>query len=95
MSAFHNPTVALCRLYRCTSKTGSTYFRGRLGATRVVLLKDRETAEDGSEIWNLLVQETPAKGDGAAEAKAEPKPQAKARPPAEAAARTVVDDARF
>jgi hypothetical protein len=58
MSAFHNPTVALCRLYRCTSKTGSTYFRGRLGAARVVLLKDRETAEDGSEIWNLLVQES-------------------------------------
>lgn len=79
----HSPTVALCRLYKCTSKTGSTYFRGRMGPARVVLLKDREISDDGSEIWNLLVQEAPPKGeagDSRSEARAEPKPQAKAKP---------------
>ena len=54
-----------------------------MGAARVVLLKDREPADDGSEVWNLLVQDAPPKteaGESRPEARAEPKPQAKAKP---------------
>jgi hypothetical protein len=56
----HAPSFALTRLFRKKSeKTGATYFTGRLGGARVVLLKSKETSEDGGEIWNLLVSEAP------------------------------------
>ena len=46
-------SIFACKLYRKKSAAGNDYFTGRMGGVRIVLLKDRETAEDGGEIWNL------------------------------------------
>lgn len=54
----YGPSFPLCRLFKKTSKrTEQDYFVGRLGMTKVVLLKSRETADDGGEIWHLMVQQ--------------------------------------
>lgn len=37
----------------------SGYFTGRLGGARITLLKSRETADDGGEIWQLMIAEAP------------------------------------
>ena len=50
-----------CKLYKKTSQRGNTYFVGRWGGARVTLLLSDETAEDGGEIWNLMLSEAPAK----------------------------------
>jgi hypothetical protein len=60
-----------CRLYRKTSANGNVYFTGRWGGARVTLLKSRETADDGGEIWNLMLSEAPAKAGGVQHPKAE------------------------
>ena len=51
------PSVLLTKLYRKQSKTGSTYFVGRLAAARVVLVKSKDLADEGAEIWQLLLSE--------------------------------------
>ena len=53
------PSFQLARLFRKTSQKGATYFAGRIGGARVTLLKSRETAEDGGEIWSLMIAEAP------------------------------------
>ncbi|WP_072389522.1 hypothetical protein [Hyphomicrobium sp. CS1BSMeth3] len=67
-SADFGPSFPLCRLFRKTSKrTEQDYWVGRLGMAKVVLLKSRETADDGGEIWHLMVQqaeEKPRQHDG-------------------------------
>ena len=55
------PNVLLSRLYRNKAKDGSTYFSGYMGMTRVALLKSKDNAPDGSEIWNLLISQAPPK----------------------------------
>ena len=35
------------------------YFTGRWGGARVSLLKSKDTAEDGGEIWDLMLAEAP------------------------------------
>jgi hypothetical protein len=50
-----------CRLFRKASQAGNTYFTGRWGGARVALLKSNETADDGGEIWNLMLAEAPAR----------------------------------
>lgn len=55
------PMLTATRLYRKTSANGGTYFVGRMGALRLLVLKSRETADDGGEIWNLCLAEAPAK----------------------------------
>jgi len=68
--------IRLARLYRKTSKSGNDYFVGRIGGAKVALFKSREVAEDGGEIWDILLspaantgnnyrQSFPAKNDGA------------------------------
>jgi len=57
--ADHAPSFPLTRLFRKTSKEGKTYFTGRLGGARIALLKSKETADDGGEIWTLLISEAP------------------------------------
>jgi hypothetical protein len=59
----HPPSFVLTKLYRKKSEKGNTYFTGRLGGARVVLLKSNDTADDGGEVWNLLASEAPAKRD--------------------------------
>jgi hypothetical protein len=61
--ADHSPSFPLTRLFRKSSKEGKTYFTGRLGGARIALLKSKETAEDGGEIWNLVVSEAPKRED--------------------------------
>lgn len=56
----YGPSLQAAKLYRKTSKSGGTYFVGRMGLLKVALLKSRETADDGSEIWNLLVSQAAA-----------------------------------
>lgn len=54
----------VARLYRKKSeKTGATYFTGRWGGARIALLKSKDVAEDGGEIWSLMFSEAPPKKD--------------------------------
>ena len=46
--------VLLGRLYESTSQKGNRYFRGRLGAAKVMLFKDEYA--DAENIWLLFVQ---------------------------------------
>lgn len=55
------PSIPLMRLYERTSRKGTHYLTGRLGAAKVVVLKSSETTEDGTPIWNVLVSPTPPK----------------------------------
>jgi hypothetical protein len=59
----YNPSVKLARLYECQSKNGATYYRGRLGLASIVVLKSRETADNGAAIWDVLLQEPVKKSD--------------------------------
>jgi hypothetical protein len=56
----YGPSFRLAKFYRKTSKSGGTYFSGRLGFARATLLKSKEVGDDGSEIWNLVISEAPA-----------------------------------
>ncbi len=58
-SKYNSASFRLTRLYRKTSAKGATYFAGRLGGAKVALLRSRDTAEDGGEIWDLLISEAP------------------------------------
>ena len=57
MSADYKPSFTAARMYRKKSKTGATYFTGRMGSVKLALLKSKEAADDGSEIWNLVFSE--------------------------------------
>ena len=64
-SSTHEPSFVLTKLYRKKSEKGTTYFTGRLGGARIALLKSNDTADDGGEIWSLLVSEAaPGRGNG-------------------------------
>jgi hypothetical protein len=80
MSAYP-PSFQACRLFRKKSEKGSTYFVGRWGGARVTLLKSKDVADDGSEVWNLLLSEAPAKKP-AAEQSAVRSPAKRAAAPA-------------
>jgi hypothetical protein len=67
----YGPQVKLARLYEKTSKTGNQYFVGRLGMAKVAILKSKEVAEDGSPMWDVLLQEAPSEPRRKAEAKPE------------------------
>lgn len=53
----YGPSFAAAKLYKKTSAKGVTYFVGRMGGVKVALLKSRETAENGDEIWSLMFSE--------------------------------------
>lgn len=55
------PKVQLCRIYKKTSKSGNEYFTGRLGGAKIAVLKSREVADDGGEIWNVILEPTSEK----------------------------------
>jgi len=56
---YNNPSFQIARLFRKKSASGNTYFTGRLGGARVSLLKSRDVADDGGEIWSLMIAEAP------------------------------------
>jgi hypothetical protein len=74
MSNNYPQSFSLTRLFRKKSeKTGATYFSGRLGNARVVLLKSKDTADDGGEIWNLMVSEAPKRDNEAGQRQEPPR----------------------
>jgi hypothetical protein len=54
------PSIRVVKLYRKTSRNGSTYYTGRWGGAKVALLKTQEAADNGDEVWALLLSEAPA-----------------------------------
>ena len=50
-------------------KTGNQYFVGRLGMAKVAVLKSEEVAEDGSPMWDVLLQKAPSEARRKPEAK--------------------------
>jgi hypothetical protein len=73
----------VAKLYRRKSEKGNTYFAGRWGGARVTLFKSKEVADDGGEIWSLMLAEAPPKRDQDAGQRQEPS-QAERRQPAAA-----------
>src|ERR1700694_5552261 len=59
-------------------RDGNQYFVGRLGMAKVAVLKSKEVAEDGSPMWDVLLQEAPSEQRRKPEAKEEAQPQATA-----------------
>ena len=53
----YGPSLTALRLYRKTSAKGGTYFVGRWGGLKVAILKSNEVADNGDEIWNLVLSE--------------------------------------
>ena len=80
--ADYGPSFTAAKLYRKTSAKGITYFTGRLGGVKVALLKSKETADDGGEIWNLIFSEAqPYKPRDEARAESQAPPPSLAPPP--------------
>lgn len=62
----YGPSIQVARLFRKTSAKGTGYFTGRWGFAKVALLKSRDVADDGAEIWHLVLSEAPKPNDGGA-----------------------------
>jgi hypothetical protein len=50
----YGPSLKAFRLYKKTSAKGTVYFSGRSGNLKIVVLKSKDTADDGTEIWDVL-----------------------------------------
>jgi hypothetical protein len=75
MSTNYSPSFPLTRLYRKQSKDGRTFFAGRLGIARLALLKFNDTADDGGEIWTLMISEAPKRDNEAGQRQEPPTSQ--------------------
>lgn len=60
----YGPQIQVARLFRKTSAKGTEYFTGRWGFAKIALLKSRDVADDGGEIWHLVLSEAPKPVDG-------------------------------
>ena len=58
----YGPSIKIARLYERESRNGNRYFAGRLGYAKIVILKSDHTADDGTPIWDVLLQEAPRTG---------------------------------
>ena len=58
----YGSSIKLTQLYERESRNGNRYFAGRLGYAKIVVLKSDRTAEDGTPVWDVLVQEVPLNG---------------------------------
>ena len=84
----------LTRMFKKTSaKTGSEYFVGRLGGSRILLFRAREQPDDGDEVFELLIEpvedDQPA-GRAPRQDRQERQPRTRQRPQEKAA--EIVDD---
>ena len=78
----YGPQVTAFKLRkRVSQRTGNEYLMGFWGQLKVVVLKSNETADDGSEIFNVILQQaedrrqrTDAKPSSAQRAKANDPP---------------------
>jgi len=55
--ADYGPSFTAAKLYRNSSAKCVTYFVGRCGGVKVALLKSKEIADNGDEIWSLIFSE--------------------------------------
>ena len=85
-STDYPPSFRACKLYRKKSKAGATFFSGRWGGAKIALVKTKDVADNGEEIWALLLSEAPQKDEQPSQAK----PNAPAAP---YKSRTLDDDA--
>ena len=60
----YGQSVTLARLYERTSAKGNIYLTGRLGLAKIAVLKSRDTTDDGTQIWNIVIQEAPDSANG-------------------------------
>ena len=81
----------LTRMFKKTSaKTGSEYFVGRLGGSRILLFRAREQPDDGDEVFELLIEPVEDDGDAGRAPRQERQPRTRQRP--QNAAAEIVDD---
>lgn len=57
--ADYGPQITACKLYKKTSAKGAVYFTGRMGNLKVAVLKSKDVADDGSEIWSIVYSQAP------------------------------------
>jgi hypothetical protein len=53
------PALMLTQMRQKVSRSGSPYLEGRLGLSKVLLLRSNKVDDEGNPIWNLCVQEMP------------------------------------
>jgi hypothetical protein len=87
------PSFVLTRLYRKKSEKGNTYFTGRLGGARIVLLRSDATGDDGTEIWSLLISEAPKRDNEAGQRQEPPNTQPERQQAARSWQKPLGDDA--
>ena len=58
----YGPSVKITQLYERESRNGRRYLTGRLGYAKIAVLKSDRTTDDGTQIWDVLMQETPYSG---------------------------------
>ena len=87
----YGPSIKITRVYERTSRNGNSYFAGRLGNAKLALLKSDQTADDGTPIWDVLMQEAPRQmPDKAVNAKASS--EAPAEPASRVSVNALVND---
>jgi hypothetical protein len=75
------PSIKAYRLYKKTSAKGVVYFQGRMGNLKVVVLKSKDVADDGTEMWDVLYSQAPSQPRDASQSSyASPKPADPAKP---------------
>jgi hypothetical protein len=55
----YGPSIKVTQLYERESRNGNRYFAGRLGYAKIVMLKSDRTADDGTPVWDVVMQEAP------------------------------------
>ena len=75
----YGPSIKITQLYERESRNGNRYFSGRLGYAKLVVLKSDKTADDGTPIWDVLMQEAP-RPKPERTAAADPKSEAQQQP---------------
>ena len=76
------PLIPLCRMFENTSAKGNGYLVGNLTYTTKLVAFQEET-DDGQIVWQLYVQERPAKSPAAHQGGRSPSMGGKAQPTAD------------
>ena len=58
----YGPSIKIARIYELESRNCNRYFAGRLGYAKLVILKSDKTSDDGTPIWDVLLQQAPRTG---------------------------------
>ena len=79
--ADYGPQITVARLFRKESAKGALYFAGRMGMAKIALLKSKDVADDGSEIWHLVMSGAPQRQEQRQRDDAKPAQVAESRRP--------------